>query len=404
LNGGSQITKDLLRGVFDQRAESGDLGFFEGDTPAARKFHAVSKGAGVDYNDWLEGSPMMENKAMNEAKATQQLQFEDWKDQQFPLSTGIGSGGTGTYNVGQGGYTNTGGLGGSNTGGLGGSGAGGALGGGGWQPFMTDDEAGQYYGQYAHGGPVALRRKMFSMGGGVDKSHGVGLTSGLTRTVPPQRGPMPQGFRTGGHVVPQRVGYQPANHPHRQGNREGHSGSVWKAIGKGILESINPKIWKEVPGGAVDEAAEAAGKGSKAVDEWAAEADKFVPGGAGPKITKEVFESLPPSLKRKLLRAGMVGGTYGGITSALNSFLFKLGGRDSKTSLVILGPAPPGTNLSASAAHSSTALDPFPAASAASSTAPPGTSFHIFGLIDSSIPFPIAFHTDPECPSLFPCL
>jgi hypothetical protein len=128
---------------------------------------------------------------------------------------------------------------------------------------------------------------------------------------------MPQGFRTGGHVVPQRVGYQPANHPHRQGNREGHSGSVWKAIGKGILESINPKIWKEVPGGAVDEAAEAAGKGSKAVDEWAAEADKFVPGGAGPKITKEVFESLPPSLKRKLLRAGMVGGTYGGITSAL---------------------------------------------------------------------------------------
>jgi len=187
----------------------------------------------------------------------------------------------------------------------------GVLGGGGWQPFMTDDEAGQYYGQYAHGGPVALRRKMFSMGGDVDRSHGVGLTSGLTKTVPPKRGPMPQGFRTGGHVVPQRVGYQPANHPHRQGNREGHMG-ILKTIGKGILESINPNIWKKVPGGAVDEAAEAAGKGA---DDWAKSAEAF--GGTGSKIPKEVFESLPPSLKRKLLRAGMVGGTYGGITSAL---------------------------------------------------------------------------------------
>ena len=55
---------------------------------------------------------------------------------------------------------------------------------GGYQPFMNLDQARAYYGGYggyAHGGPVALRRKMFSMGGDVDKSHGVGLTSGLTK-------------------------------------------------------------------------------------------------------------------------------------------------------------------------------------------------------------------------------
>ena len=234
-HGGSQITKDLLRGVFDKRAEAGDLGFFEGDTPAARQFHAVSEGAGVDYNDWLEGSPMMENKAMNEARATQKLQFEDWKDQQFPLSTGIGSGGTGTYNVGQGGYTNTNTvpLGGSGTGGLGGSGTGGVLGGGGWKPFMTDDEASQYYGGFAHGGPVALRRKMFSMGGDVDRSHGVGLTSGLTKTVPPKRGPMPQGFQTGGHVIPRE-----------KFETGGRSGILLGILKKG-LDWIDPRITKQ---------------------------------------------------------------------------------------------------------------------------------------------------------------
>tara|TARA_B100000287_G_scaffold24587_1_gene23854 strand:- start:2418 stop:4568 length:2151 start_codon:yes stop_codon:yes gene_type:complete len=111
----------------------------------------------------------------------------------------------------------------------------------GWQPFMNLDEAESYYGQYANGGPVALRRKMFSMGGGVDKSHGVGLTSGLTKTVPPQRGPMAQGYKTGGQVVPQRVGYQPANHPHRQGNREGHSGVRGLAwLGQKLLPWVLP--------------------------------------------------------------------------------------------------------------------------------------------------------------------
>ena len=94
---------------------------------------------------------------------------------------------------------------------------------GSYQPFMNLDEARSYYGGYGgyeHGGPVALRRKMFSMGGDVDKSHGVGLTSGLTKK---------QGYKSGGHVLPKgfvpgRVGYQPDWSPAKQGDREGHYG------------------------------------------------------------------------------------------------------------------------------------------------------------------------------------
>ena len=84
-----------------------------------------------------------------------------------------------------------------------------------------------------HSGPVALRRKMFSMGGNVDKSHGVGLTSGLTKN---------QGYKSGGHVlpkgfVPQRVGYQPS--AFHQNGREGHSGLIINAL-KGLGSFVAP--------------------------------------------------------------------------------------------------------------------------------------------------------------------
>ena len=118
-----------------------------------------------------------------------------------------------------------------------------------WQPFMNLDQAENYYGQwqvphpYANGGPVALRRKMFTMGGNVDKSHGVGLTSGLTRTVPPQRGPMAQGYKTGGHVLPKgfvpgRVGYQPDWSPAKQGDREGHYGWLASLVAPGLRTAL----------------------------------------------------------------------------------------------------------------------------------------------------------------------
>ena len=104
---------------------------------------------------------------------------------------------------------------------------------GGYQPFMDLDQARAYYGGYggyAHGGPVALRRKMFSMGGDVDKSHGVGLTSGLTKK---------QGYKSGGHVLPKgfvpgRVGYQPDWSPAKQGDREGHYGWLANLLAPGI--------------------------------------------------------------------------------------------------------------------------------------------------------------------------
>ena len=103
---------------------------------------------------------------------------------------------------------------------------------------MNLDEARAYYGGYggyAHGGPVALRRKMFSMGGDVDKSHGVGLTSGLTKK---------QGYKSGGHVlpkgfVPQRVGYQPS--AFHQNGREGHSGFIINAL-KGLGSFVAPGV------------------------------------------------------------------------------------------------------------------------------------------------------------------
>ena len=109
---------------------------------------------------------------------------------------------------------------------------------GGYQPFMDLDQARAYYGGYGgygHGGPVALRRKMFSMGGDVDKSHGVGLTSGLTKK---------QGYKSGGHVlpkgfVPQRVGYQPS--AFHQNGREGHSGFIANLV-KGLGSFVAPGV------------------------------------------------------------------------------------------------------------------------------------------------------------------
>ena len=52
------------------------------------------------------------------------------------------------------------------------------------------------------------------MGGKVD-AHGVGITSGLEKRT---------GMNQGGRVDRGIVGYQPKDHPARQGNREGHSG------------------------------------------------------------------------------------------------------------------------------------------------------------------------------------
>lgn len=62
------------------------------------------------------------------------------------------------------------------------------------------------------------------MGGKVD-AHGVGITSGLEKRT---------GMNQGGRVDRGIVGYQPKNHPARQGNREGHSGWNWLANTVGI--------------------------------------------------------------------------------------------------------------------------------------------------------------------------
>ncbi len=56
------------------------------------------------------------------------------------------------------------------------------------------------------------------MGGKVD-AHGVGITSGLEKRT---------GMNQGGRVDRGIVGYQPKDHPARQGNREGHSG--WASV------------------------------------------------------------------------------------------------------------------------------------------------------------------------------
>ena len=63
------------------------------------------------------------------------------------------------------------------------------------------------------------------MGGKVD-AHGVGITSGLEKRT---------GMNQGGRVDRGIVGYQPKDHPARQGNREGHSGA---AIGQAIFNSL----------------------------------------------------------------------------------------------------------------------------------------------------------------------
>ena len=62
------------------------------------------------------------------------------------------------------------------------------------------------------------------MGGKVD-AHGVGITSGLEKRT---------GMNQGGRVDRGIVGYQPKDHPARQGNREGHSGWNWLANTVGI--------------------------------------------------------------------------------------------------------------------------------------------------------------------------
>tara|TARA_R110002153_G_scaffold163838_1_gene316346 strand:+ start:4506 stop:5861 length:1356 start_codon:yes stop_codon:yes gene_type:complete len=72
---------------------------------------------------------------------------------------------------------------------------------------------------------TTLKRKMFKMGGKVD-AHGVGITSGLEKRT---------GMNQGGRVDRGIVGYQPKDHPARQGNREGHSGY---AIGNAIFNSL----------------------------------------------------------------------------------------------------------------------------------------------------------------------
>lgn len=68
------------------------------------------------------------------------------------------------------------------------------------------------------------------MGGKVD-AHGVGITSGLEKR---------NNYNKGGPVDRGIVGYQPKNHPERQGNREGHSG----AVGRFFLEKFGPTAAK----------------------------------------------------------------------------------------------------------------------------------------------------------------
>ena len=66
------------------------------------------------------------------------------------------------------------------------------------------------------------------MGGKVD-AHGVGITSGLEKRT---------GMNKGGRVDRGIVGYQPKDHPARQGNREGHAGylglPIWLTTAVGI--------------------------------------------------------------------------------------------------------------------------------------------------------------------------
>ena len=71
---------------------------------------------------------------------------------------------------------------------------------------------------------TTLKRKMFKMGGKVD-AHGVGITSGLEKRT---------NYNKGGPVDRGIVGYQPKDHPARQGNREGHAGLLGY-LGKGAL-------------------------------------------------------------------------------------------------------------------------------------------------------------------------
>ena len=186
-----------------------------------------------------------------------------------PVNTGGGSP-AGTYNVASNSYS------------PGPSGAG-------WQPFMNLDEAQNYYGQYNKGGPVTLRRKMFSMGGGVDKSHGVGLTSGLTKTVPPQRGPMAQGYKTGGHVIPRA--------------KFGWGGEVFKRI----MKFVDPRPSSIKSGKEVTE--KVMGTGDDVAHPLL--------GGSDEGILKEVLKIKDPTKKMMALRALATWGGGAGIASSL---------------------------------------------------------------------------------------
>jgi hypothetical protein len=201
------------------------------------------------------------------------------------------------------------------------------------------------------------------MGGDVDKSHGVGLTSGLTRNVPPQRGPMAQGFRTGGHVVPQRVGYQPANHPHRQGNREGHMGLLGgaaSALSWGIPGLIQAgkmaakhglKKWSQY--------------GTKNLKNIAAAQDEALAGakaiGIGTKATYKSLKGVKEGTKKwKAIKAFnekvkarnilMNNASFGNAAKALNLKASGIMGQAGRGAWALAGPATAATAIGASAA------------------------------------------------------
>lgn len=214
----------------------------------------------------------------------------------------------------------------------------------------------------ANGGPVTLRRKMFSMGGGVDKSHGVGLTSGLTKTVPPQRGPMAQGYKTGGHVLPKgfvpgRVGYQPDWSPAKQGDREGHWGWLSLVPSLGITGLIQAG-----KAGAKHGAKKWLQYGSKNLnkikqqqDDIAKQLKKFndiknkkkinTDGLTGTRL-KEAIKLNKRIKERNALQASM---SYGNVANALGIAKSGIMGQAGRAAGTLAGPAVAGASLGASA-------------------------------------------------------
>ena len=214
----------------------------------------------------------------------------------------------------------------------------------------------------ANGGPVTLRRKMFSMGGGVDKSHGVGLTSGLTKTVPPQRGPMAQGYKTGGHVLPKgfvpgRVGYQPDWSPAKQGDREGHWGWLSLVPSLGITGLIQAG-----KAGAKHGAKKWLQYGSKNLnkikqqqDDIAKQLKKFndiknkkkinTDGLTGTRL-KEAIKLNKRIKERNALQASM---SYGNVANALGIAKSGIMGQAGRLAGTLAGPSVAGASLGASA-------------------------------------------------------